>query len=101
MGIIRRLTDLQLGSIATSKVVSLNSSGYVFQIGSGNRSFEATNLGGATVYYGDAVRIGTGGVIQSQGAKFWDTIVDNFTMTFYIGSGGFSNLLVIQEYAGN
>lgn len=101
MGTIRRLTDLQLGSIATSKIIALTTSGYSFQIGSGNRAFEATNLGSNTVYYGDSLRLGTGGLILSNGAKFWDTIVDNFTMNFSINSGGVSNLLVIQEYAGN
>lgn len=101
MGVIRRLTDLQLGSIGTTKVVSLTTGGYVFQISSGNRAFEATNLGGNTVYYNNALTIGTGGIIVTQGSKFWDTIVDNFTMTFFIGSTGISNLLVIQEYSGN
>src|SRR3990167_1961359 len=97
---IRRLTDIQLGSISTSKILSLTSSGYTFIIGSGNRAFEATNLGGTTVYYGNTLSIGTGGIILPNGSKFWDTIVDNFTMVFYASSGGVTNLLVIQEYAG-
>jgi len=101
MGTIRRLTDIQLGSIATSKIVSLNTAGYVFQIGSGNRAFEATNLGSHNVFYNNEVLVGTGGLITANGSKFWDTIVDNFTITFYVGSGGVSSQLVIQEYAGN
>ena len=102
MGTIRRLTDIQLGSIQTTKVINLTTAGYVFQIGSGNRAFEVTNLSQqASVYYGNAIVIGTGAIIQVTGSKFWDTIVDNFTMTFYASSANITLPMVIQEYAGN
>lgn len=102
MATIRRLTDIQLASIGTTKVIALNTAGYTFQISSGNRAFEATNLGAAAVLYGDSLaplQLGTGGLIVSTGAKFWDTITDNFTMTFATSGG--TALLVLQEYAGN
>lgn len=101
MGTIRRLTDLQLASIGTTKSISLTTSGYAFQISSGNRAFEATNLGSYTVYYNNVLRLGTGGIILPYGSKFWDTITDTFNLNFSINSGGVSNFLVIQEYAGN
>lgn len=102
MGTIRRLTDLQLGSINTMKVLNVNSAGVTYQISSGNRALEVTNLSGSqTLYYGNAVTVGTGGIISSSGSKFWDTVVDNFTLTFFASSGGVSILLAVQEYAGN
>lgn len=101
MGTIRRLTDLQLGSITTTKLLALNTLGATYNLGSGNRAFEATNLGTNTVFYGNTLTLGTGGIILSNGSKFWDTIVDNFTMNFSINSGGVTSLLVIHEYAGN
>lgn len=101
MGTIRRLTDLQLGSIGTTKVISLTTAGYLFQITTGNRAFEATNLGDYSVYYNRTLTLGTGGIILELGSKFWDTITDNFSMNFSINSGGVSGFLVIQEYSGN
>lgn len=102
MGTIRRLTDLQLASIATTKLISVTSSQVLFNLGSGNRAFEATNLGVYPIYYGDSsLTTSSGGLIQSQGAKFWDTVTDNFTMYFKTASSGLTSNLVIQEYAGN
>ena len=103
MGTIRRLTDLQLGSIATTKVLVLTGSETVFTINSGNRGFEATNWGPSIVVYGQSSVLATSGgqIASGGGAKFWDTIIDNFTMYFASGSGGATATLVIQEYGGN
>lgn len=100
---IRRLTDLQLASIGTTKVFSVTSSEVIFQISSGNRAFEAGNLGNFNITYGQSNLTANSGLFISSagGAKFWDTITDNFTMAFRVGSGGVSSQLIIQEYQGN
>lgn len=102
MGTIRRLTDLQLGSIGTTKVYSVSTSEILFQISSGNRAFEAGNLGAANIFYGQSSLLATGGLfISPNGSKFWDTITDNFKMYFRINSTGLTSQLIIQEYTGN
>lgn len=103
MGIIRRITDIQLASIGTTKIYSLNSSEILFQISSGNRAFEAGNLGNFNITYGQSnLTVNSGLFISSGGAsKFWDTITDDFQMAFRVGSGGVTSQLIIQEYGGN
>lgn len=101
---IRRLTDLQLASIGTTKVYSITSSETLFQISSGNRAFEVgVNGTNALVFYGQSNLLANSGLFinTSGGAKFWDTITDNFQMAFRINSGGVSQTLIIQEYRGN
>lgn len=103
MGTIRRLSDLQLASIGTTKVYSITSSEILFQISSGNRAFEAGNLGNINIFYGQSNLLANSGLFISSGgaSKFWDTITDDFQMYFVIGSGGASSQLIIQEYGGN
>jgi len=103
MGTIRRLTDLQLGSINTTKVLSITSSETVFQISSGNRAFEAGNLTNFNIFYGQSNLSANSGlyIASNGGAKFWDTITDDFKMYFRVPSGGQTVQLIIQEYAGN
>ena len=103
MGIIRRITDLQLGSIGTTKVLSITTSETIFQISSGNRAFEAGNPGIVNIFYGQSnLAVNSGLIISSaNGAKFWDTITDNFQMYFRIESAGLSTQLIIQEYRAN
>lgn len=103
MGTIRRLTDLQLASIGTTKTYSVTSSEVLFQISSGNRAFEAGNLGNFNITYGQSNLTANSGLFISSGggAKFWDTITDDFQMAFRVGTGGVSSVLIIQEYRGN
>ncbi len=105
MAIIRRLTDIQLGSIYSTKVLSLTSSETLFFISSGARAFEVANNGtNSLVFYGQSgLAANSGGIFLNTGggAKFWDTITDNFQMAFRAGSGGATAPLVIHEYAGN
>ena len=105
MGTIRRISDIQLAGVATSKVYSLTSSEIVFQISSGNRAFEVANNGtNSLIFYGQSgLAVNSGGIFINTGggAKFWDSITDNFSMAFRAGSGGATVLLIIQEYAGN
>lgn len=103
MATIRKLTDLQLASIGTTKVYSVTSSETLFQISSGNRAFEAGNLGNFNIFYGQSsLAVNSGLFISSGGAtKFWDTITDNFQMAFRLSTGGAASVLIIQEYAGN
>lgn len=104
MAIIRRLTDLQLASIGTTKIISITSSETLFQISSGNRAFEAGNNGSiALIFYGQSNLLANSGLFlnTSGGAKFWDSITDNFQMAFALQSGGATATLIIQEYAGN
>ena len=103
MGTIRKLTDIQLASIGTTKIYSISTSETLFQISSGNRAFEVFNGGSANIFYGQSnLAVNSGIMIASNGgAKFWDTVTDNFQMYFRINSGGHTNQLIIQEYAGN
>lgn len=103
MGLIQRRTNLTLGSIGSTKLYSVSSNEIVYTISTGFVAFEATNLGGYNVYYGDSnVTTNSGGLLAPNGAKFWDTIADNFQMYFVImNSAGITSNLVIQEYAGN
>jgi len=103
MGTIRRLTDIQLASVGTTKVYSINSNETLFQISSGNRAFEAGNLGNYNIFYGQSNLLATSGLFLSAsgGIKFWDTVTDNFKMYFVVGSVGVVSQLIIQEYAGN
>lgn len=101
---IRRITDLQLASIGTTKVYSITTSETLFQISSGNRAFEVgVNGTNSLVFYGQSSLASNSGLFinTSGGAKFWDTITDNFQMAFRITSAGISQQLIIQEYAGN
>ena len=100
---IRRITDLQLASIGTTKVYSITSSETLFKISSGNRAFEVMNNGVINVIYGQSNLLATSGLIiaSGNGSKFWDTITDNFQMAFAINSGGASSQLIIHEYGGN
>lgn len=100
MATIRRITDLQLASINTTKVVNLTNTEYLFQISSGNRAFEACNLGNFNIFYGQSNLLATSGIFIASGgaAKFWDTITDNFQMAFVCQG---TSQLIIQEYAGN
>lgn len=103
MGTIRKLSDIQLASIGTTKVYSITSSETLFQISSGNRAFEAGNLGNFNVFYGQSSLAANSGLFISSGGatKFWDTITDNFQMAFRLNTGGAASVLIIQEYAGN
>lgn len=105
MGTIRRISDIQLATIGTTKVYSITSSEILFQISSGNRAFEVANNGtNSLVFYGQSgLATNSGGIFINTGggAKFWDTIIDNFQMAFRAGSGGQTVQLIIHEYAGN
>ena len=102
MGTIRRLTDLYLGSINTTKVLIISSSETFYQISSGNRAFEAMNNGTQNIFYGQSNLLATSGLIiaSNNGSKFWDTITDDFKMYFVVPGGGTAQL-IIHEYAGN
>ena len=101
MGTIRRRTELQLASIATSKIYAITTAETLFRLGSGNVAFEATNLGSYSVYYGNSgFPLGSGGILIQYGAKFWDTITDNFQMAFKSNTAGVGSLFVVHEYAG-
>ena len=104
MGTIRRITDLQLAQISTTKVISITSSETIYQIGSGNRAFEAGNNGNvAVIFYGQSNLSANSGLYLNTGGgyKFWDTITDDFRMAFRLSSGGATAQLIIQEYGGN
>lgn len=95
-------TNRFLGSINTTKLLSVTSSETLYSIGSGNTAFEAINIGSYSVYYGDSgVLANSGGLILSNGAKMWDTVWGGYTQRFVLGTGGVASNLVIHEYAGN
>lgn len=84
----------------STKVLSIGTSEVLYQISSGCRAFEAGNLGGFNVFYGQSNLAATSGLFisSSGGAKFWDGITDNFKM--YFRAAGNSQF-IIQEYPGN
>lgn len=99
MTTIRRNTTICLGNIDTSKFLSISTAELLYTIHSGNRAFEATNLGDATIYYGQSgVSLNSGGIIDAQSAKFWDHVTDNFSLYFALMTNTTCKL-VIQEYA--
>lgn len=105
MGVIRRITDLQLGSILTSKVLSITSAETLYQISSGVRAVELANQGtAALLYYGQSgVTVNSAGIVINTGggAKFWDTIVDNFQLALRTNSIGVVCTVIAHEYGGN
>lgn len=105
MATIRRLTDLQLGSIGSTKVILVNSSETLYQISSGFRAVELANVGtAALLFYGQSgLLTNSGGIFVNSGggAKFWDSVVDNFTFAIRTNSGGVSVLAILHEYGGN
>lgn len=105
MGTIRRLTDLQLGSIGSSKVLSITSSETLYQISSGMRAVEIANLGNvALLYYGQSgLAANSAGIFinTSGGAKFWDSVIDVFSLALRTASGGATVQAIIHEYLGN
>lgn len=105
MGTIRRITDLQLGSIFSVQVLSITSSETLFQIDSGVRAIEVANNGtAALLFYGPSgLAVNSGGIFLNTlgGAKFWDTIVDNFQIALRTNSGGVTIQTIVHEYAGN
>ena len=105
MGTIRRLTDIQLGSIYSTKVIDMTSSETLYYISSGARAFEVANNGtNSLLFYGQSgLATNSGGIFLNTlgGAKFWDTITDNFQMAFRAGSGGATVQVIFHEYAGN
>ena len=99
---IRNLTYVKLGSITTSSILSITSAATLFTLNSGNQAIEVTNLGSTTIYYSFTNAIAqSGGIILSQSSKFWDSVVDNFSMYFFIASGGITNNIIVQQYAGD
>lgn len=99
---IKIISDLQLGNINTTKLLSISSAETLFILESSNRAFEANNIGIHTIFYGDSgVLTHSGGPLVANGAKFWDRVVGGFNMFFVVASGGVTSDLVIHEYAGN
>lgn len=100
---IRRLTDLQLGSIVTSKLLNITDTPTTYQINSGNRALEMSNLSAFAVYYGKPgmVIAGSASFLNSLCQKVWDTITDDFTLAIVANTTGITAQVVIDEYAGN
>ena len=97
----RKPVNFSLGSIVTSRILSVTTAETLFLIGTGNRAFEATNYGPGNVYYGQSgILVNSGGLIPINNSKFWDSITGNFSIYFVNASGGITTQLVIQEYAG-
>jgi len=96
---IRKLSDLQLGSIGSTKVLSLSTTEVLYTISSGMRAVEATNHGSINVYYGQSnLLVNSGGLITQSNSKVWDTITDDFKMYFVLTGG--TTTIVLQEYQG-
>jgi hypothetical protein len=96
---IRKISDLQLGSIGSTKVLTLTSTESLYTISSGMRAVEFTNHTSVNIYYGQSnLLVNSGGIITQNNSKVFDTIVDNFRMYFVVTGG--TTTLVAQEYLG-
>lgn len=101
MGRILKTTDLYLGSIGSTKVLNISTSEVLYQISSGMRAVELINQGPSLAFYGQSgLAVNSGGVFVNTGggAKFWDSVVDNFTFALRGSSNG---TVILHEYAGN
>lgn len=101
---LRQITDIQLASIGSTKVISVTSSETLYQISSGMRALEMTNqTTAAIVVYGQSNLLANSGIwLNTSGqAKFFDTISDTFKLYFRTSSGGVEVPIIIQEYEGN
>ena len=96
---IRKLSELQLGSIGSTKVLSLSTVEILYSISSGMRAVEFTNHTSVNVYYGQSnLLANSGGVITQNNSKVFDTVTDNFRMYFVLTGG--TATIVAQEYLG-
>jgi len=103
MATIRRITDIQLASIGSTKVLSVTSSEVLYQISSGMRALEITNQStAALVFYGQSNLQANSGVWLNTGgqAKFFDTVSDTFQFYLRASSGGVGVPIIIHEYRG-
>lgn len=83
MSIIRKITDDHLAKVATTKLVTVGSTEYLYTIESGNRAFEVTNHGDSNVYYGaSSVLASTGSFVAPDGSKYFDHITSDFILYF-------------------
>lgn len=105
MGTIRRLTDLQLGSISSTKVLTITSNETIYVLSSGARACEVGNMGTAAILlYGQSgLLTNSGGMMINTGggAKFWDSVVDNFQLALRHNSGVLTIQVIVHEYGGN
>jgi len=103
MAVIRRRSGLSLGSVATTKLLSITSSETLYQIESGNVALEVSNLGSFNVYYGQSnVGVNSGSLLlPAVGWRMWDSVTDDFQLFFRATSGGVTSMISVLEYAGN
>lgn len=103
MSIYKKRMNFLLGSIATSKALTISSVETIYTIGSGAIAVEISNQGVYDLYYGQSNNAATFGIVISSGngAKFWDTISDNFTLALALNTAGVSNSsIIVHEYQG-
>jgi len=100
MGTIRRLSELQLGAVGSTKILSLSTTEILYVISSGMRAVEFTNHNSVNVYYGQSnLLANSGGLITQNNSKIFDTVTDNFFMYFVVTGG--TTTVVAQEYRGS
>lgn len=98
---IRRLAGVYLGSVGSTRLLSITSAETIYIISSGMRALDITNLGSYPVYYGGSgVRVSSGGLIQASSVRAWDHVVDDFTLYLAVQSGAVSSNIVVTEYEG-
>lgn len=97
MGLTQNRPGTSLGSIGATYVVGVDTS-VCYTIGSGMVAIEVTNVGDSTVWYGNSgVTVSSGGFLAVHASKFWDNVVDNFTL-YFVGTAG--SAVAIHEYEG-
>lgn len=103
MSIYKKRMNFLLGSLGTTKLLTITSAETIYTIESGNIAVEISNQGVYDLYYGMTGSVIAQGIViaSNNGGKFWDTISDNFTFGLALGSGGVTNTkIIIHEYRG-
>ena len=104
MGVPRRRTDLVLGSIGSTKVLTVDSREIVYQISSGMVAVEFANqTTAALVYYGQSNLAVNSGIWLNTGgqAKFFDSVSDTFQLYFRVSSNFVVFQIIAHEYTGS
>jgi len=97
MGLQQNRATHSLGSIGTTQVINIAGE-TAYTLGSGYVAIEVTNVGDSAVWYGSTgVTANSGGYLAVHGSKFWDDVVDNFTLYFISAA---SSSVAIHEYEG-
>ena len=98
MGLTQNRGTSSLGSIGSTKVLNVGATTVAYTIDSGMVAIEVTNVGDSAIWYGDSTLVSnSGGFLAVHSSKYWDNVVDNFTIYFVCPA---ASAIAIHEYKG-